>query len=74
MRGSFHIPSVLIGVEYQNCCHTLNVYLGFAIWIGQSQSKLPNGLWLMDWMVCKLQVCKLILIEFALSKYVATSK
>ena len=37
------------------------------------QSKLFNAL-VMDWMVCKLQVCKSILIEFALSKYVATSK
>ena len=44
MRGSSHIRSVLIGVEYRNCCQTLDVYLRFAIWIGQIQSKLLNGL------------------------------
>ena len=31
MRGSSHIQSVLIGVEYQNCPRTLDVYLLFAI-------------------------------------------
>ena len=31
---------VLIGVEYQNCCQTLDVYLLFAIWMGQIQSQL----------------------------------
>ena len=41
MRGSSHIWSVLIGVEYRNCC---DVYLCFAIWIGQIQSKLLNEL------------------------------
>ena len=44
MRGSSHIQSVLNGVEYQNWCRTLDVYLRFAIWIGQIQSKLLNGL------------------------------
>ena len=44
MRGSSHILSVLIGSEYQNCCQTLDVYLRFAIWIEQIQSKLLNGL------------------------------
>ena len=44
MRGSFHIRSVLIVVKYQNCRQTLDVYLRFAIWIGQIQSKLLNGL------------------------------
>ena len=44
MCGSCHIPNVLIGVEYRNCCQTLDVYLRFAIWIGQIQSKLLNGL------------------------------
>ena len=44
MRGSSHIPRVLIGVKYRNCCRILNVYLCFAIWIGQIQSKLLNGL------------------------------
>ena len=33
VRGSSHIRSVLIGVEYQNCCRTLDVYLLVAIWI-----------------------------------------
>ena len=42
--GSSHIRSVLIGVKYQNCSRTLDVYLRFAIWIGQIQSKLLNGL------------------------------
>ena len=27
MSGSSYIQSVLIGVEYQNCCRTLEVYL-----------------------------------------------
>ena len=40
MCGSCHIRNVLIGVEYQNCCQTLGVYLLFAIWIGQIESKL----------------------------------
>jgi hypothetical protein len=40
MRGSSHIRSVLIGVEYRNCHQTLDVYLLFAIWMGQIQSKL----------------------------------
>ena len=44
MRGSSHIQSVLIDVEYQNYCQTLDVYLRFAIWIGQIQSKLLRGL------------------------------
>ena len=44
MRGSSHIQSILIGVKYRNCCQTLDVYLRFAIWIGQIQSKLLNRL------------------------------
>ena len=44
MPGSSHIRSVLIGVEYRNRRRTLDVYLCFAIWIGQIQSKLLNGL------------------------------
>ena len=43
MRGSSHIQSVLIGVEYRNCRRTLDVYLCFANWIGQFQAKLLNG-------------------------------
>ena len=38
--GSCHISSFLIGVEYWNCRQPLDVYLLFAIWIGQIQSKL----------------------------------
>ena len=44
MRGSSHIQSVLITVEYRNCLRTFNVYLRFAIWIRRIQSKLLNGL------------------------------
>ena len=40
MSGSSHIRRVLIGVEYRNCHLTLDVYLLFAIWMGQIQSKL----------------------------------
>ena len=40
MFGSSHIQSVLIGVEYQNCHRTLDVYLLFAIWMEQNQSNL----------------------------------
>ena len=40
MSGSSHIQSVLIGVEYRNCCQTLVVYLLFAILIEQIKSKL----------------------------------
>ena len=34
MCGSCHIRNVLIGIEYQNCCQTLDVYLLFADWMG----------------------------------------
>ena len=44
MSGSSHIGSVLIGVEYQNCRQTLNVYLLFAILLGQIKSKLNDRL------------------------------
>ena len=40
ISGSSHSGSVLIGVEYQNYCRTLDVYLLFAIWMGRIQSKL----------------------------------
>ena len=40
MSGSSHIRGALIGVEYQNCRRTWDVYLLFAIWMGQIQSKL----------------------------------
>ena len=40
MSGSSHILSALIFVKYRNCCQTLDVYLLFAIWMGQIQIKL----------------------------------
>ena len=40
MSSSSHIQSVLIGVEYRNCYQTLDVYLLFAILLGQIKSKL----------------------------------
>jgi hypothetical protein len=40
MCSPCHIQNVLIGIEYQNCRRTLDVYLLFAIWIGPIQSKL----------------------------------
>ena len=44
MSGSSHIPSVLIGVEYRKCRQTLDVYLLFAILLGQIKSKLNHRL------------------------------
>ena len=40
MSGSSHIQSVLIGVQYQNCRPTFDVYLLFANLLGQIKSKL----------------------------------
>ena len=40
MSGSFHIRSVLIGVEYRNWRQTLDVYLLFAILLGKIKSKI----------------------------------
>ena len=40
MSGSSHLRSVLIGVKYRNFRRTLDVYLLYAIWMGQIQSKL----------------------------------
>ena len=40
MSGSSHILSVLIRVKYRNYGQTLDVYLLFAIWMGQVQLKL----------------------------------
>ena len=36
----FYFCPVHRSVEYKNCCQTLDVYLLFAIWMGQIQSKL----------------------------------
>lgn len=63
MTGSSHIQSVLIGVEYRNCCRTLDVYLLFALLLGQIKSKLNYRL-----VTYKLQICKSVLIEFDPSK------
>ena len=38
MFGSSHIGD--IGIEYRNYCRTLDVYIRFAIWMGQIQLKL----------------------------------
>ena len=51
MSGSSHIQSVLIGVEYRNCRRTYDVYLLFAILLGQIKSKIisyryVNKFWL----------------------------
>ena len=40
MSVSSHIPSVIIGVKYQNCRWALDVYLLLAILLGQIESKL----------------------------------
>ena len=40
LNAYIHMQSFLIGVEYRNCCQTLDIYLLFAIWMGQIQSKL----------------------------------
>ena len=40
MSGPSHIQSVLVVVEYQNWRQTLDVYLLFAILLGQIKSKL----------------------------------
>ena len=44
LHGSSHIQSIRISVKYRIYCQNLDVYLRFAIWIGQMQSKLLNGL------------------------------
>ena len=40
MSGLSHIQSLLIGVEYRNCCQILDVYLLSVTWMRQIQSKL----------------------------------
>ena len=40
MCGSCHIRNFVIGMEYQNCRRTLDVYLLFAILLGQIKSEL----------------------------------
>ena len=42
MRGSSHIRSVLIGVEYRNFRRTLDVYLHFATWMGVYSTKTDS--------------------------------
>ena len=50
--GLCHIRNVLIGVEYPNCHRTLDVYLLFAISMGQIQLKLIN-LWTGQFVIYK---------------------
>ena len=38
MSGSSHIRSVLIGVEYRNCCWNLDVYLHFVKYLDGANS------------------------------------
>ena len=64
MSGSSHIQSVLIGVEYRNCCPTLDVYLLFAILLGQTQSKL------LKLQTCNLQTGQLISYKYVLIEFV----
>ena len=68
MSGSSHIGSVLIGVKYQNCHQTLDVYLLFATLIKQIKSKLNYRL--VTYKLASPQVTdmKSVLIEFAPSK------
>ena len=40
MSSSYTFQSVLIGIEYQTCRQTLDVYLLFAILLEQIKSKL----------------------------------
>ena len=40
VSSSSHVQSVVIRVKYRNCRRTLDVYLLFALWMGQIQSKL----------------------------------
>jgi hypothetical protein len=67
MSGSSHIQSVLIGVKYRNCRRTLDVYLLFAILLGQIKLKLNYRLVTYK-QASPLQICKSIVIEFAPSK------
>ena len=60
MNGLSHIRCVLIGVEYQNCHLTLDVYLLFANLLGQIK--------------VKLDLCESVWIEFAPSKYQKVNK
>ena len=61
MSGSYHIRSVLISVEYRNCCQTLDVYVfTFRYLDGANSIKID----LHNWAVGKLQVCNLVLIQF----------
>ena len=74
MSYSFHNQSVLIGVEYRNCCRTLGVYLLFDILLVQIKSKLNYRLVTYKLAVHKLQMCKSVLIEFAPSKWQKVNK
>ena len=62
MSGPSHTWSVLIGVGYQNCRQTSDVYLLFAICMGQIQSKLIYIFVTYGLASYKLQACNLLLI------------
>ena len=63
MSASSHIQSVLIGTQCRICHRT--VYLLFAIWVVQIQSKLIYIFLTYGLTSCKLRVCHLVLIQFA---------
>ena len=44
MAGSSHIRSVLIGVEYKNCCPTLDIHLLFPIIILDGANSIKTDL------------------------------
>ena len=52
-------------MKYQNYCGTLDVYLFFAIEMGQIQLKLIYIFVTYGLASLKLQVCNLVLIQFA---------
>ena len=56
MCGSFHIQCDLISFEYRNWSQTFDVYLLFAILLGQIYQKLNYRL--TNWPVHKLWICK----------------
>ena len=70
MCDSCHNPNVLIGLKYNII---LDIYLLFAIWMGQMQSKLIYIL-LMDLPVCNLQVFYLVFGKFAQAEYQKVKK
>ena len=62
MCRSCHIRNFVIGMDYQNCRRTLDVYLLFAIWLGQIQLKLICIFVTYGLASLEVTVCSLILI------------